>query len=247
MKHTFFLFLFSLLLLAACEKENPPQATSTAAPSALPTEIRLPITPGVRAFDHLEIVSSNMFHNDTYGWVALEIKNNNPFHVTNYLITLTLLDENHLELETFPASTPFFKIPAGYSLPVVIEFALPEGYADFLAQVEMDTAYNPNSQALTAVYDLPHTLDPPTSTELPMTLTGTITNDRPQELITPVVVVALYDEQGNILSAAGASLGEKTSLLPGETVPFQATFSMLPTTSFDEIRVVSAGYVFESD
>lgn len=241
------LFLLALLLLAACEKADTPKATSTAAPSVLPTEIRLPITPGVRAFDNLEVVASNMFHNETYGRLALEIKNNNPFHVTNYLITVTLLDENHLEIETFPASTPFLKIPAGYSLPVVIEFALPEGYADFLAQVEMDTAYNPNSEALTAVYDLPYTVDPPTRDELPLTLTGTITNDRPQELITPVVVVALYDEQGNILSAAGASLGEKTSLLPEETVSFQATFSMLPTTSFSEIRVVSAGYAFESD
>jgi hypothetical protein len=213
----------------------------------LPTEVRLPITPGVRTFDNLEVTDSHMFHNETYGWIALEIKNNNPFHATNYLITVTLLDENHLELETFPASTPFLKIPAGYSLPVIIEFALPEGYEDFLVQVEMDTSYNPSSQALTAVYDLPYTVDPPTSTEPPLTLTGTITNDRPQELITPVIVLALYDEQGNILSAAGASLGNKTSLLPGETVPFQATFSMLPEAPFNEIRVVSAGYLFESD
>lgn len=240
------LLLFLLTILAACGEDKKSEEPATDVPIR-PTEIRLPITPGIRPFDDLEAVHSNAYlsPDGTHGWIVLEIRNNNPFHVTNYDVTVSLLDENNLEIETFAASTPFLKIPAGYSLPFVVDFLVPQGYTNFMAQVEMDTEYNPSSQALTAEFDLPYAIDPVTSLELPLTVTGTITNDRPNDLITPVIVVALYDESGEIISVAGAT--SKASFAAGETVPFQATFSTLPTTLLGEIRVVSAGYWFESD
>lgn len=248
-----FLLLFLVLLLVACgddkksdSQEAPPENTT----EARPTQQLLPIQPGIRTVstDNLEVVHVNSFVSEGgNGWIALEVKNNNDYHLNNYTITLTLLDENQLELQTLAYNTPFAKIPAGYSLPIGIPFTVPEDYADFVALVEVDRNFNPATQALTGVFDLPTTLNPLENRQIPLTVSGTLTNNQSQDIVTPVVVVALYDTEGKIIHVAGAVL-ENSGVLPaGESTPFTATFAYLPTLDFEEIRVVSAGYLFESE
>lgn len=249
----FFLLALALLVLGACgEKEEPPQPPTTATtnpyegteqpPEDLPGQ---EMVPGVRASSGLEVVDYNAYTNDKgFGWIVLEVRNSNPFAVRAMDVTISLLDSNNRERDFQRAVSPFLNIPAGYTVPFVLEFLQPTDYADFVALADVDDSAGGSFGSYVGEYDLPSTTDPLPSGNPPYIVSGTLTNDRGLELIAPAATVVAYDAAGKLLGVAQAVLAgttERGTWAAGASLTFQATFPYLPAP-IATVRVASAGY-----
>ena len=249
-----------MLLLAACNGDDNAGESNTAVPAtsaavietestAEATEAPLPpgnvIAPGVRVDEGVEVVTSNAYVvPDGAGWVLLELRNGNPDPVPNFQVTVSLLDEQNREIGSRTITSPMVNIPAGYQVPLVVEFVVPEGYSDYMALATIDPRITADVAPYVGEYDLPSTVDPLTVDGTFNRVTGTLTNDRGVDLILPVATIGLYQGE-TLVGVAQAILNgtdERGQWLAGSTINFEATFPYLPTTEITETKVISVGY-----
>lgn len=224
---------------ASVEAVSTADVESTDEPALPPGQV---MEPGVRVEEGVEVINSNAYISPAgSGWVLLELRNGNEEPVPNFLVTVSLLDDQNREIGMFNIVTPMVNIPAGYTVPVVAEFVAPEGYTNFMALATVDRSVE--ESPFVGEYDLPATIE----VEVDGTfnrVTGTLTNDRGMDLILPIATIALYEED-QLVGVAQAILNgtdERGQWLDGAILNFEAAFPFLPTTNITDSKVVSVAY-----
>jgi len=248
--------LVLVLVLVACESgddesaddDDPAGDAPVAESSAEATEDPFPIgqtmNPGIRTVGDLTVVNTNTFSSPRdNGYLVAEVRNDGDAPIPNIQVVASLLDDQSRERATVDTFSPMQNIPPGTIIPIVIKFTTPEDYGeDFLMIVSEADFANPT---YTGEFDLPFTVDPIQSADVPLTVTGTITNDRGVDLFQPVVAVALYDGNDTLIGVeyGGVSgLVDQVRFAAGTEATFSANFSYIPTTDIARTQVYAVAY-----
>jgi hypothetical protein len=259
MRAYYWVMIFSLwiLALAACTGEEneaagpatPAEATAAATEEGTPEVDPYPIgpqqEPGLRAIEGLSLLSSQVYTNTEtgLGYVVLEVENTTGAVVGNINLALSLLDSTNAERATLQTASPLLNIPAGFRLPIALSFTLPPDYSGVagVVSVEEEAALG---LSLSGEYDLPVQLEVPDSLASPLTITGSLSNSLGLPLVSPMVLVAVYDAEGGIVGAGLASPEGLTSTgewAPDSDLSFTLTLNTLAGPAA-EVRATAVAY-----
>lgn len=254
------LMLTSLFMVVACDpvSKDVPESTNlppteTAIPlsaepdSTEPPEFIGPVFQPRQAVDEgLEVVSQTFYTSPSgYGYLAYEIRNASDEIVPNIMITSRLLDSQNRERDSISVRSPFLNIPPDATIPLLVQFQLPEDYTATFTLIENDSTAGGSFANYQARFDFPASLDDLPTDQMPLVVSGTITNDTDEDFLLPVISISAYDEGGKLIGIAGGFINEIPEAgiwEAGATLSINATFSSLANPQIAETRVFSAAY-----
>lgn len=244
--------LVLLVGLAACGGDDDKEDTPTPTPALDGTQEADPgielsaLQPGLQVRDGLTLITHSRGTREGIVYFYAELRNDSDQYVSQIESFVYPLDADGFQLGTVEVNSLLTDIPPGTTILIGRDFPAPQGFADAQYWVWYEPTEEPQIEGF---FNLPTTVDFKGQVEgVPYLVRGTATNNTGQNLLFPVIDVALIGPDDNLVGYARAIL--RTAVMDGtwpagETATYEAGFTFLAveTERITGARVTAAGYV----
>ncbi|MBN1200642.1 MAG: hypothetical protein JXJ20_02180 [Anaerolineae bacterium] len=259
------ILLALVLALAACggdgddDKDSdggPPETENETVPVAPDTDateeassaavLSVAYDPGPDMQTGLTLLTYSVYPGDETTHFFAEVRNDTGHALNRALAHLYALDQDGYPLgPLMDASSLLNDIPAGQAFYVASEFATPELFADVFFRVEYETG---EPGPLRGFYGLPVTVEYQGPGEtMPYVVRGSAENNTGQDLMLPVIDVALTGPDDELVGLSHGVVDTGTAdgtWSAGQAAVFEApfTFVAVEPDRVQEVKIAAAGY-----
>jgi len=258
------LALVVALMLAACngDEDKDTDQGDNNAPSNSSNAVPMPGTgteeaeagvdttvyePGVDAQTGLTVLTHSVYSREGTAHVFAQVQNDSGQTLNRVESYVYALDAQGFPLGSSLNASPLITdIPPGQVFYVGLDFPAGEEFSDVRLWIQYETG---QPSALTPAFNLPVTIDSQGAAENGVyTVRGAAQNTSPQNLMFPVVDVALIGPDNELVGFAHAvitgGLGEDGTWAAGAAITFEAAFNFIAVEPglVQEAAVLAVGY-----